>query len=61
MHSLVHGEYNGENCNSISQLACVHSTTQPAYISSSTYCAGVAATAGELAKDEKHLAAVEKA
>jgi len=38
----------------------VHSTTQPAYISS-TSCAGVAAAAGELAKDEKHLAAVEKA
>ena len=32
--------------------------TYPAYISSSTSCAGVAATAGELAKDEKHLAAV---
>jgi len=39
----------------------VRSTTQPAYISSSTSCAGVAAAAGELAKDEKHLAAVEKA
>ena len=36
------------------------STTQPAYISSSTSCAGVAAAAGELAKDEKHLAAVMK-
>jgi len=38
----------------------VCSTTQPAYISSSSACAGVAAAAGELAKDEKHLAAVEK-
>ena len=36
-------------------------TTQPAYISSSTSCAGVAAAAAEFAKDEKHLAAVEKA
>jgi len=36
----------------------VRSTTQPAYISSSASCAGVAAAAGELAK---HLAAVEKA
>ena len=36
------------------------STTQPAYICSSTYCAGVVAAAGELAKDEKHLAAVVK-
>ena len=39
----------------------MRSTTQPAYISSSTSCAGVAAAAGELAKDERHLAAVEKA
>jgi len=39
----------------------VHSTTQPAYISSSSVCAGVAAAAaGELAKDERNLAAVEK-
>ena len=38
----------------------IHSTTQPAYISSSTSCTGVAAAAGELAKDEKHLAAVVK-
>jgi len=38
----------------------VRSTTQPAYISSSSACAGVAAAAGELAKDEKNLAAVEK-
>jgi len=37
----------------------VCSITQPAYISSSTSCAGVAAEAGELAKDGKHLAAVE--
>ena len=35
----------------------VHSITQPAYISSSISCAGVAAAAGELAKDEKFLAA----
>ena len=34
-------------------------TTQPVYISSSASCAGVAAAAGEVAKDEKHLAAVE--
>ena len=40
--------------------ASICSTTQPAYISSSTSCAGVAAAAGELAKDEKHLAAVMK-
>ena len=42
-------------------LISLCSTTQPAYISSSTSCAGVAAAAGELAKDEKHLAAGEKA
>ena len=39
----------------------VRRTIQPAFISSSAACAGVAAAAGELAKDEKHLAAVEKA
>jgi len=38
----------------------VCSTTQPTFISSSASCAGVAAVAGEVAKDEKHLAAVEK-
>jgi len=38
----------------------VCSTTQPAYISSSSASAGVDAAAGELAKDEKHLAVVEK-
>ena len=38
----------------------VHSTTQPAHISSSASCAGVAAAAGEVAKDAKHLAIVEK-
>ena len=38
----------------------VCSTIQPAFISSSASCAGVAAAAGEVAKDEKHLAAVEK-
>jgi len=35
----------------------VHSTTQPSFIFSSALCAGVAAAAGEVAKD---LAAVEK-
>ena len=39
----------------------VHSTTQPAHVSSSTSCAGVAATAGEMAKDAKHLTILEKA
>ena len=38
----------------------INSTTQPALISSSASCAGVAAAAGEIAKDEKHLKAVEK-
>jgi len=39
----------------------VRSTTQPSFISSSASCAGVAAAAaGEVAKNEKHLAAVEK-
>jgi len=38
----------------------VRSTTQPSFVSSSASCAGVAAAAGEVAKDEKHLAAVEK-
>ena len=38
----------------------MRSTTQPTFISSSASCAGVAAVAGEVAKDEKHLAAVEK-
>ena len=38
----------------------IHCTTQPAFISSCASCAGVAAAAGEVAKDEKHLAAVEK-
>ena len=39
----------------------VRSTIQPAFISSSAACVGVAAAAGELAKGQKHLAAVEKA
>ena len=38
----------------------VCSITQPSFISSSASCAGVAAVAGEVSKDEKHLAAVEK-
>jgi len=38
----------------------VCSNTQPTFISSSASCAGVAAVAGEVSKDEKHLAAVEK-
>jgi len=39
----------------------VRSTTQSYHISSSASCAGVAAAAGEVAKDTKHLAMVEKA
>jgi len=38
----------------------MHTTARPAFISSSASCAGVAAVAGEMAKDEKHLAAVER-
>ena len=38
----------------------VRSTTQPSHISSSASCARVAAAAGEVAKDAKHLAMVEK-
>jgi len=38
----------------------VCSISQPSFISSSASCAGVAAVAGEVAKDEKHLVAVEK-
>ena len=38
----------------------IRCTTQPAFISSCASCAGVVAAAGEVAKDEKHLAAVEK-
>jgi len=40
----------------------LRSTTQPTFISSSASCAGVAAVAGEVSKDEdeKHLAALEK-
>ena len=38
----------------------VHSTTQPSHISFSS-CAGVAAAAGELAKDQRHQDAVEEA
>ena len=38
----------------------IHCTTQPAFISFCASCAGVTAAAGEIAKDEKHLAAVEK-
>ena len=39
----------------------VCSTTQPSHISSSASCAGVAAAAGMMNKDVKHLAIVEKA
>ena len=39
----------------------VRSTTQPAHISSSASCAGVAAAPGEVAKDAKHFAIVDKA
>jgi len=38
----------------------VRSTTQPSYISSASTCAGVAAAAGELAKDLRHQVAVEE-
>ena len=38
----------------------IHSTTQPSYISSTSSCAGVAAAAGELAKDLRHQDAVEE-
>jgi len=38
----------------------VRSTTQPSHISSSSCCAGVAAAAGEVAKDLKHQAVVEE-
>ena len=38
----------------------IRCTTQPTFISSCASCAGVAAAAGEVAKDKKHLAAVEK-
>ena len=41
--------------------ASVHSTTQPSHISSSLSCAGVAAAAGELTKDQRHQDAVEEA
>ena len=39
----------------------VRSTTQPSYISSASSCAGVAAAAGELAKDQRHQDVVEEA
>jgi len=39
---------------------CVCSTIQPAFISSSASCAGVAAVTGVVAKDEKNLAALER-
>jgi len=39
----------------------VRSTTQALHISSSSSCAGVAATAGELAKDQRHRDTVEEA
>ena len=38
----------------------VRSTTQPSHISFSSSCAGVAAAAGELAKDQRHQDAVEE-
>jgi len=38
----------------------VRSITQPSYISSSSSCAGVAAAAGELAKDHRHQDVVEE-
>ena len=39
----------------------VCSTTQPSYISSASSCDGVAAAAGELAKDQRHQDVVEEA
>ena len=39
----------------------VRSTTQPSHISFSSFCAGVASAAGELAKDQGHQDAVEEA
>jgi len=38
----------------------VRNTTQPSYISSASSCAGVAAAAGELAKDQRHQDAVRR-
>ena len=46
-------------CPAFSDLS-VHSSTQPSYISSASTCAGVAAAAGELAKDLRHQNAVEE-
>jgi len=37
----------------------IGSTIQPAFISSSASCAGVAAATGEVAKDEKHWQKLE--
>ena len=37
-----------------------HSTIQLSYISSASTCAGVAATAGELAKEQKHRDSAEE-
>jgi len=51
--------YFQDGCSAFFDIS-VCSTTQPSFISSSASCAGVAAAAGEVAKDEKHLAAVEK-
>ena len=39
----------------------VRGTTQPSHISFSSSCAGIAAAAGELAKDQRHQDAVEEA
>ena len=68
--SAIHAYRKKKNWCRVSQL-CQHGrpayfdvsircTTQPAFISSCASCAGVAAAAGEVAKDKKHLAAVEK-
>ena len=38
----------------------VHSITQSSYISSASTCTGVAAAAGELAKDKRHQDAIEE-
>ena len=54
--------FSNPNFNMVDQLILkisIRSNTQSAFISSSASCAGVATEVGEVANDEKHLAAVE--
>jgi len=56
---VYHPDFQPDGCHAYFDLS-VRSNTQALHISSSSSCAGVAASAGELAKDQRHRGTVEE-